>query len=481
MTLYSQTTRAVRWSVIDTLARQGLQFVITIVLARILTPEDFGMIAVLAIFIGLASIFIDGGFSAALIQRQHTTKGEESTVFFFNLLMAGGISLILVGGAPIIAKFFGHSDLRDITYAMAAYVFLNSFASIHIALLTRELDLKKIALINSLSVFVAGTTAIYLALHGLGVWSLVVQMILVSAISVVLLWILHPWRPTPVFEASSLRSLFRFGGYEMAANLTDVFSTNLNLALIGKLYSVGDVGFYDRANKTQQIPINVMMSISNRVVFSTFSRVASDKERLKRGMRKAQPMAMLMNVPVMLGICILAGPLIESLFGKQWIQSIPILQVLAFAGLFWPLHLLNLNVLKAQGHADLFFWITIIKKTIAIVLTIISSFYGVVAIAWAQVASSIIGYFINAHYSRKLLQYGAGEQLRDLVHVFLSSLPMVAVTWMVSFSLHTSAWPKLVIAGFSGFIVYALTCLLFCREELGELLALMRGNSIKRA
>jgi len=471
-TLHQKTTSAAKWSALDMFMRQGVQVAVTVVLARILTPEDFGVIAMLALFIGVAGIFIDSGFSSALIQRQKITHTDESTVFFFNLVMGAVAALLLCAAAPWIATFFKQPVLQYLTYAMAFNLFIGAFGSIHTTLLNKELNFRTTAKVGVASSVSAGAVAIYMASQGFGVWSLAANSVMSGIITVLLLWLWHPWRPAWTFSLASLRSFFRFGGYTMAATLTDVFSTNLYSILIGKMYSARDVGFYDRAHHTQQLPITLMMGIINRVAFSSFATVAEDKARLVRGLRQAQAISMFVNIPVLAGIIILAEPLVLTLFGEQWLSIVPILQVLGLGGLLWPLHVLNLNILMAQGRSDLFFKITIFKKMFAISLTVAASFYGVMAIAWTQVVISILAYFVNTHYTKALLGYGGLKQLRDLAVNFVSVLPMVGAVYLMMDTMQTLPLIELGLAGIVGGGVYLLTCRLLCEELLDECLML---------
>jgi len=471
--LHEKTTRAVMWSALDVFMRQGVQFIVLVVLARILAPEDYGLIAMLGLFVGVAGIFIDSGFGSALIQRQNITHIDESTVFIFNLAMGMVVALLLCAAAPWIAAFFKQPVLRYLTYVMALNLFVNTFGSIHTTLLTKELNFKTIAQTGGVASLLSGTLAIILATQGFGVWSLAGQTLAASVMTVLLLWVWHPWRPVWTFSFVSLRSFFRFGGYEMATTLIDVFSTNLYLILIGKMFSVREVGFYDRAQKTQQLPIALMMGIINRVAYSAFSTAAQDKAKLVRGLRKAQAISMFVNTPILIGIAILAEPLVSTLFGAQWLPCVPVLQVLALAGLLWPLHLLNLSVLRAQGRSDLFFWIAIFKKVVTISLTVLASFHGIMAIAWAQVAASIFAYLVNAHYSKVFLDYGAVKQVRDLSVNFMAVIPMAIAVYLITDTMQLAQPIKLLVASIVGGGIYLLTCRLVCSELLYEFLRLV--------
>lgn len=466
--LRSKALGAAKWSALDVGLRQASQFLVTILLARILTPEDFGVIAILALFTGLAGIFIDAGFSAALIQRQSVSRTDESTVFFFNLVMGAVTALLMCVVSGWIATFFGQAVLQYLTYAMAFNIFLNAFGSIHSALLNKEMDFRTLAKVGAVSSVLSGLVAVYMAVQGYGVWSFAGQAITASILTVLLLWYWHPWRPDWVFSIMSLRSLFRFGGYEMAATLTDVLSNNLYLFLIGKIYSVHEAGLYDRAQRTQQLPVTLMMSMINRVAFSTYASVSAEKERLASGLRQAQALTMFLNLPLLVSVILLAEPLVLTLFGSQWAACVPILQVLGLGGLLWPMHVLNLNVLRAQGRSDMFFRVTLFKKAFAIGLTVAAAFYGVMAVAWAQVAISFFAYFVNTHYTKVLLGYGGWRQMRDLAMNFTSAIPLAGVVYLTMHVMQASPLIELVVASLAGGVAYWLTCRRICAAPLNE-------------
>jgi len=475
MTLERQQTRhAVIWSALDVFMRQGVQFAVLVVLARLLAPEDFGLIAMLALFVSVAGIFIDGGMSSALIQRQHSSRSDESTIFFFNLGMGAAMAALICLGAPWISAFFGQPLLESLAYALAFSLVLNAMGAIHTTLLTREMDFRTLGKIGAVSSLLSGVLAIALAFAGYGVWSLVAQALCAGAVSVALLWWWHPWRPAWTFSCDSLAAYFRFGCYEMAANLTDALTTNLNAILIGKLFSVREAGFYDRAQRMQQLPVTMMANIVNRVAFSAFSRHNEDKIRLTQGLKRSQQVAMAINLPAMAAIAVLAEPLVVTLLGERWTSAAPILQVLAVAGLLWPLHVMNLSVLKAQGKANVFFWITILKKMLAISLTLAASLISVMAIAWAQVVVSLFAFLINAYYSRVLLSYGAAAQLRDLLPLFVAMVPMVFAMLVLTAWLELTPLFELILVGVAGAVIYGLACRVLCRETTNELLALAR-------
>ena len=497
---------ATLWSGADIFMRQGLQFFVSIMLARLLSPEEFGLLAMLSLFTGIAGLFIDSGFSSALVQRQHITREDESTVFFFNMGAGLFVALGLCLAAPWIDRFFDQPILQNktfvtdlnfytvpwlasffelpvlqsLTYVMAFNLFVGSFGSIQGVLLTKALDFKTMMKIGVVASLLSGALAVVLAWKGFGVWSLALQSLASTLITVVLFWIRHPWRPQWVFSFASLRSLFRFGGFLLLSGLLDTLYTRLYSVIIGKLFSVRELGFYTRADTTQQLPVNVLMNILHRVAFPVFSAAAADKAQLARGMRKMLKMIMLINIPVMLGLMVVAEPLVITLIGEKWLPSVPILQVLCLGGVIWPLHVINLNVLMAQGYSNLFFRIEVVKKTIGVVAIVLASFYGILAMAWSQLLVSVLCFLINAHYTGVFLDYSAWKQTRDLLPYLAVSVLMALAVWPIHiYSTLTPATELGLMIG-SGALFYLLACRLFSLEAFNEFwtLVVRRGKPV---
>ncbi|MGJ0490389.1 lipopolysaccharide biosynthesis protein [Methylobacter sp.] len=507
MSLTHKSLSAVLWSGADVFLRQGLQFFVSILLARLLSPEEFGLLAILSIFTGIATLFIDSGLNSALIQRQDISRKDESTVFFFNLAAGLLVALALCLSAPWIAAFFEQPALQEknhgmastlfstpwiasffeqpvlqsLTYVMALNLFVGSFGSIQGVLLTKALDFKTLMKTNAVASLLSGALAVFLAWKGFGVWSLALQILVSTLISVTLLWLWHPWRPQWIFSLVSLRSLFRFGGFMLLSGLLDTLYTRLYSVIIGKLYSARELGFYTRADNIQQLPVGVLTNVLNRVAFPVFSAAAADKARLALGMRKVLRIIMLFNIPAMLGLMAVAEPLVITLIGEKWLPSVPILQVLCLAGMMWPLHVLNLNVLMAQGHSNLFFRVEILKKIIAIIAIVIASFHGVLAIAWSQVVASVLCFPINAHYTGIFLGYSAWKQTLDILPYLAVSVLMISAIWPIHiyFTFHPAAQLGLM-TGLGAF-VYLLACRLFRLTAFNESWTLLvrRGSPVR--
>lgn len=422
---------ATLWSSADFFIRQGLQFLVSIVLARILSPEEFGTIALLFLFTGIASALVDSGFSAALIQKQDSTHLDESTVFWFTIIASIVMALLLSLLSPSIADFYAMPTLVPLTILMAVNIIINALGAVHATLLTKQLDFKTQLKIGAWASLLSGVLAIVMAFMGHGIWALAAQMVCASLISTALLWLFKPWRPRFAFSKESAKSQFSYGGYLLAASLIDIIYTRGYTLLIGKFYSVRDLGFYSRAEGVRQLPVSGLSSVLVRVAFPLFSAAAHDKVLLRRGMQFATRAMMLINVPMMMGLAVAAHPLVLVLLGEQWLPMVPLLQVLCIGGILWPLHVLNLNVLTAQGHSKLFFRLEFIKKLLGILFLIVGSFYGVLGIAWSQVGYSVFAFFINAHYTKQHLNYGVLAQTQDFITILAIGVVMALLVFLL--------------------------------------------------
>ena len=469
--------KATLWSGADALIRQGLQFCISIALARLLAPEAFGTIALLYLFVGIAGLFVDGGLSSALIQRPATTRLEESTVFWFNLSAGAGAGLLLSAASPLIAHFFGVPLLQPLACIMGLNLFIGAFGSVHMSLLTKVLNFRTQMKIGLVASTVSGVAAIVVAWLGAGVWALAFQLLISTTITSLLLWVWHAWRPLRAFDPQALRTLWRFGGFFVLSVAVDIAYTQIYTLVIGKLYGTRDLGFYFRATSTQQNAANLLSGVLNRVAFPLFSSAAADKELLRRSVRKALTAAMILNLPIMFGIVVTADPLVIALFGEKWRPSVPILQILALGGSLWPLHVINLNVLLAQGHSNLLFRVEIVKKALGFSVLICASLFGLVAIAWSQVAFGLAAFFINAHYTSVLLGYGAARQIRDVAPYLAVAGVMAILVWLVGSAIRLGPLAVLAIQVSIGATFYCTACKWLRLRAFQDLLTTFKASA----
>lgn len=421
---------ATAWSAADIFLRQGVQFALSIVLARLLTPIEFGTIALLYLFVGIAGAFAEGGLTSALIQRQDTTIEDESTVFWLNMGVGLLMALLFWLSGPAIAALYGIPVLAPLAGIMALAVLAGAAGAVQRAQLTKALDFRPLMAAGAISVLFSGAAAMSLAWAGYGVWALAAQALVSAAVTTLVLWLASRWRPKLVFSLASARRLFGFGGYMLASTLLETTYSRLYTVLIGKLYGVRELGYYSRADTTAQFPAAILNGIVARVAFPLFARVADDPGRLRANLRLALQGTMFLNAPAMFGLAAVAEPLVLVLFGEQWRPAAPFLKVLCLVGLMMPFHVLNLQALMGLGRSDLFFRLELIKKAIGIAILVAVSGFGTIAVAWGMAVASVLSYFVNAHYSGNLLGYGAASQFRDTAPIMAAAAIAAGVAWL---------------------------------------------------
>jgi len=468
---------ATLWSGLDTVFREGFGFIIVVILARLLAPEDFGTLALLAFFLGIANVMVNAGFSVALIQMQNTSLLDESTIFWFNLCTGMVMALALWQMSPFIANFFELEQLSPLAKFMAINLMVNSLGGIHSTLLTKALDFKRLMRIGAFATGISGAIAILLAINGFGVWSLAWQALISSAVSTSLLWFWSPWRPMYKFSTDSFRKLFAFGGWVFASNMLEEVYQRGYALLIGKQYGTYELGIYKQADNIQLFPARLLTGVLSRVSFPLFSSAGHDKPRLKRWVRLSVRSNMLICAPTMVGLGVLADPIIAVVFGTRWLPAAPILQVLCCIGFLWPLHVINISVLQAQGHSKLNFRLSVAKKATGIVFLLIGSLFGVMGIAWSRVIHSIFSLLINGKYSKKLLDYRIQEQIWDCLSSFLLSFAMGLLLVFLNQILEIGGIAELAILIVAGASFYLATNLLLGTSAFWEAYNFMRGSS----
>ena len=433
MALKKQVIHGSLWSFFERIGRLGIQIIIGIILARLLPPEKFGLIAMLSIFIAVAQTFIDSGFSSALIQKQDSNHLDECSIFYFNILVGFlGAGVIFIS-APWIATFYQIPILTPLARVLSLNLIFNAFGVVQSALLTKRIDFKAQMKISVIATVLSGSIGVTMAYQGYGVWSLVAQSIGGNLFGAILLWFLLPWRPSWIFSWVSLRSMIPFGSKLLFSGLLNTIYNNLYFVVIGKMFSATDLGYYTRAQQTQQMPVDNLSSTVSRVTFPAFSSIQDDKARLKRSTQKALSTLALVNFPLMIGLAVVAKPLVLVLLTDKWLPCVPYLQLLCVVGLLYPLHAINLNVLIAQGRSDLFFRLEIYKKAITTATIFLTYRWGITAMIYGQIATSVISYYMNSYYTGKLLSYPVKEQIKDIIQILLLALLMGLGVYLVIF------------------------------------------------
>ncbi len=471
-----QALFATLWSGTDILLRQGVQFIATLVLARLLVPADFGVIAMLAVFTGLASVLADAGLSVALIQRQDADHDDESTVFWITLLIGVAMAACMALAAPLIARFYQAPEAEPLTRYMALSIVVSAAGAIHFALLSKRLEFHKQALAGGIAAVVSGAAAIVLALRGFGVWALATQAVLMTVLTTTLLWLINPWRPATVLSRTSLRKLSGFGGFHLANSFLEVAYVRLYVVCVGRIFGAEQLGYYANADTARQMPATLLGGLISRVALPMFARAGHDPAMLRRGLQLGVRMTMLLMAPVVAAMVVLAQPLIEVLFGRQWLPAAPLLQVMALAVLLFPIHALNLQALMAQGHAGLMFRLEVAKKTLGLGFLLIGLIYGMAGIVWSQVAHSCVALVINTHYTRRFLRYGALAQFTDAAPPLLSAALAACLAMAVDARVPLSPAWRLGGLCAVGAVGYLLALVFLGRETWRDAVALVQES-----
>ena len=465
--LKQKTVKGVAWTSLDQVATLGFAFVIGVILARLLSPSDYGLLAMIAIFNAIAFAFINSGFGNALIRKPDLTEDDNSTAFYFNVVagvvMTGIIWLI----APLAALFYDKPILTQLLRVEGFLLIISSFTIVQNAQLSRALNFKAKMIINITSQVIAGAVAIFAAYHGFGVWSLVIQHFASSIIRLILLWIISPWRPRGRWNKSSFRYLWGFGSKMLASGLLDTVYTNIYPIVIGKFYSAADLGQYKRARDFASIPSVGLTGVIQQVTFPVLSQIQEEDDRLSSSYRRMLRFTVFLVFPIMIGMAVLAHPLVISLVTDKWAQCVPYLQVLCLAMMWYPVHAINLTLLQVKGRSDLFLRMEIIKKAIVTVAILICVPFGIMGICIGSVCTSLICLAINTYYTGQLIHVGFFRQMMDMTPTLLNSLAMGAVIYFLTLPI-TGNVLKLAVGIPVGMVFYLAMAWLFKRPELQE-------------
>lgn len=448
--------RAGLWSTLDLGFRQGVQFVASVILARLLLPADFGLIALVVFFSSFSVVFVQGGLPEALIQRRVITPEEQSSVFWWNVAGSVVFAAALVAAGPFLGRFYHAPALPGLMTLAAGMTICAALGGVHTALLVRELRFDLIAKAGVCSSLASAGAAVTAAWLGAGIWALGIQMATAAAVYTIAIWSISSWRPTFHFSLATIRHLLSFGGWLSLSTALETLYTQGFALLVGKLYGLSELGLYNRAAGTQQLPANVFSAVIARVAFPLLSMRSEDPAAMRAGIRKANGMAMLVNVPVMIGFVLLPDLVIEVLFGAKWLPAAPILAILAWSGVVFPLHVINLQVLLAQGRTRTYFRVEITKKLIGLSAVLVGSYFGIFGLAIAQLTASATALFINTVPTKRSVGYGLFAQLQDLAGVLVAAAAMAGVVIGLRGMLALPAVPQLAVLAGAGAFTYGL-------------------------
>jgi len=472
-----KTINGMLWSISERFSLQGIQLVVSIILARLLEPAQFGLIGMLSLFMALAQSILDSGFGSALIQKKDAEHIDNCSIFYFNIVVGIFLTVILILSAPAIATFFDQPILIPLTRFLSLNIFINGFALVQSTILTKQMNFKAQLKVNLISVILSGLIGITLAYLGWGVWSLAIQSVLNTLFRTILYWISSAWKPSLIFSFSALGTMFFFGSKLLLSGLLDTFFQNIYQAFIGKMFSVSELGFYTRAMTMEQTAVTATSSSLGRVLFPAMAPLQDDVNRLRQAYKKTIGISLFFHFPLMFGLIGIADPLIKFLMTDKWAPSIPFFQLLCISGLLYPLQVLNLNILKVKGRSDLFLRLEILKKTIVVLAILLTYRWGVTGLIYGQIGISIIAYFLNSFFSGQLINYSMIEQIKDISPSFITAGLMGFLLLGVKDFLSFSFLPQIIIMTIIGVIVYLLLNWIIKSKDMNEAILVITSTT----
>ena len=479
--LKDKTIKGTAWSAIDNVTQMGVSFLVSIVLARLLSPDDYGLIGIINIFTIVCTAIINGGFSSALIRKKDVTDDDYNTSFIVNL----GLSLLLYAlvflASPLIADFFGREELVWLTRVSSLIMIIGALAIVQQTRLSKRIDFKTQTKITLMASIISGVIGITMAFLDFGVWALVAQMLSAQVLRTVLLWFYNHWIPSLRFNKQSFHELFGFGWKMMVSGILDSLWTQLYQVIVGKFYNAATLGQYTRAKHFSQMFSSNLTNVIQRVTYPVLSEIQDDKERMIAAYRRVIKITMFLTFALMFALGAVSEPLLYCLIGEKWNEAATYLPLICFVGSFYPLHAINLNMLMVQGRSDLFLKLEIIKKIIGLAPLFIGAFVGIFPMLYTSIFISAICYLLNSHYPGKLLGYTSWMQLKDISKSFSITFTMAVIVYMLKL-IPISYWITLPIQIVVGLCVFILLCRITKIEEYKEMINMIKPllNKIKK-
>src|SRR5690554_6193663 len=464
MSLRKKSIRGVFWVFTQQFGNQAVHFVVSVFLARILLPEDFGLIGMIAVFMALSQVLLNSGLTQSIIRQTNPTQIDYSTVFFFNL--GGGIILygVLFMCAGLIADFYSQPRLTDIIRVAGLSLIINAFGAVQFTRLTKQMDFKTQMMVTVPSLIVSGIVGVSLALMDFGVWALVYMGLVQAIMSTAQIWIRSNWMPSLHFSKERFRYHFGFSYKLLISGLINTLYGNLYPIVIGKYFAPAQVGFFTRAESMKNLPVSNISRALNKVTYPLFAQIQDDNPRLKRVYKMLMQAVVFVLAPVMVYLMVVAEPLFRLLLTEKWLPAVPYFQILCISGILYPFHVYNLNILNVKGRSDLFLKLEIIKKVLLVITILVSIQFGLYGLLWGVVVSSALALFINAHYSGKFIHYNGFEQLRDVSPILLIAIASGVLTLIadkIMINADTTDIFRIILGGAVGVLSYWLISIIF--------------------
>ena len=471
--LKSKAVSGVVWSAISRFSTQGLAFIFNLLIARQLMPEDYGVIAMLNIFLAISNTFIDSGFGNALMRKKDRTEADINTVFYFNVVISILCYFALFIASPAIARFYDMPLLEKVTKVIGVTLILNATGTMQSTILTIRIDFKtktKISIIGSICTGIVGVVLVY---AGYGVWALVLQQLFSCFIGCALNWFYVRWWPQLIFSWKSFKELFSYGSKILAAGMLNSVYGNLSDIIVGKVYSASDLGEYSKSGSLAGFPAKNLTGVLMSVTFPVLVSIQDQPERLEKYYKKIINLSVFAVFPIMIGIAAVADPLIRVLLTDKWAGIVYLLQITCFDAMWSPVHSINLSLMQVMGKSDYFLKLEIVKKILGLIILAATVPMGIVAMCYGKVIGSLIGLFINTYYTKKLIGYGIWDQLKGMTHILIHALVMGVIAFL-TVKLFDNNIIRLVAGTLAGMIYYFSAAYIFKFPELDEMLLLVK-------
>ncbi len=470
--LKKKTVKGVGWSAFDNGIKYGVTFVVSIVLARLLSPEDYGLIGISAIFTTVCQAIINGGFISALIRKVDATEEDFNTAFLTNLSVSLILYVVLFFTTPFIAEFFGRSELETIIRVTSIGLIIGALAMVQRSRLTKRIDFKTQAKITVIASITSGIVGISMAFLGFGVWALVAQSLTSQTIDTIFLWKFNKWVPKLRFSKKSFNYLFGYGWKMMASTLLNTVWSEVYQLIVAKFYAPATLGQYTRAKHFASLLSKNLTHVIQRVSYPVLSSIQEDKTRMVSVYRRIIKTTMFVSANGLLFLGAVSEPLIYCLIGPKWHLASVFLPIICLNASLYPLHAINLNMLQVQGRSDLFLGLEIVKKIIGIGPLVIGAFVGIIPMLFTSLASGIIAFFLNSYYSGKLLNYSSWMQIKDVAHSYMIAAIVALSVYFLKY-LPISFWIILPLQIAVGATVFFLVSHYTHSEEYGEFKSLL--------
>lgn len=462
------------WKFLERGGVQGVQFVLSIILARLVTPEDYGVIAILLVFIQIATVFIQSGFNTALIQKKESDDLDFSSIFYLSLFVAGILYVGLFFSSPFVARFYKSESLTKLLRVISLTLFFGAINSVQNAYVSKTMQFRRFFFSSMGAVIGSGVVGIVMAYKGFGVWALVAQQLVRDFLICIILWFTVKWRPKFIFSFARVKTLFSFGWKLLVSGLLDTVFRNIYNLIVGRIYDKETLGYFNRGHQFPQVIATNLDGSIQSVMLPTLSSHNDDVAEVKRITRRSISMSAFVLMPCMFGLAAVAEPLVRVLLTDKWLPCVPFLQLACISYAIYPIQTANLTGINALGRSDVFLKLEIIKKIITILNIVITIPLGIYAMAIGQVISAFIASFINAWPNKKLMNYTYFEQWKDLMPSFLCSIVMAVGVWALHF-IPLSSIILLLLQIIFGIGIYILLCKIFKIETFSYFINTIRG------